>query len=113
MVYVLMFMVIFDVMKDEIWVCMGLQFKMVEDYGGQFDEEEVLLKLFVVLVVFMMCLGWCKLLVSGKYLGSKYVWEVCFVVFIVMKSVMWLQCMCDVMVCVEVLLCVFQLWVYL
>lgn len=86
MAHALMSTAILDAMKDEIRARMGSQFKTVEDYGGQFDEEEVSSKSFVAPAAFTTCLGWRKSPASGKYLGSKYVWEARFAVFIVTKS---------------------------
>ncbi|WP_175682535.1 phage protein Gp37 [Burkholderia cenocepacia] len=112
MAHALMSTAILDAMKDEIRARMGSQFKTVEDYGGQFDEEEVPSKSFVAPAAFTTCLGWRKSPASGKYLGSKYVWEARFAVFIVTKSATRPQRMRDAMVRAEVLSRVFQSWVY-
>ncbi|MCT9014615.1 DUF1834 family protein [Cupriavidus gilardii] len=75
-----------DTLKDEIRAKAGKLFDTIEDYGGQFDEDEVSAKSFNAPAAFTACLGWRKVLKSGTYLSGRYVWELRLAVFIVTKE---------------------------
>lgn len=75
-----------DALKDEIKAKAGKLFTSVEDYGGQFDEDEIGAKSFNAPAAFTACLGWRKVPKSGGYLTGRYVWELRLAVFIVTKE---------------------------
>jgi len=74
-----------DALKAEIKAKTGKLFLSVEDYGGQFDEDEIDAKSFTAPAAFTACLGWRKV-PKGTYLSGKYVWEARIAVFIVTKG---------------------------
>lgn len=100
---------ILDSVKAEIRARMGSMFKTIEDYGGDFGDEEIGAKSFVSPAAFTTCLGWRKA-AKGSYVGGKFVWEARFAVFIVTKHSERAERMREAMVRAEMVSRVLQAW---
>lgn len=100
---------ILDSVKAEIRARMGMMFKTIEDYGGEFGDEEIGAKSFVAPAAFTTCLGWRKA-AKGTYVGGKFVWEARFAVFIVTKHSERAERMREAMVRAEMVSRVLQAW---
>jgi phage gp37-like protein len=99
-----------DALKAEIKTKAGALFKTVEDYGGQFDEDEIASKSFTAPAAFTTCLGWRKGPNRGQYLAGQHVWEARIAVFIATKHASRPERMREAMARAEIVSRLVQAW---
>jgi hypothetical protein len=84
-------------------------FKQIEDYGGEFSEDEINAKSFNAPAAFVACLGWRKAK-SGNVLAGKKIWRTRIAIFVVTKNTKREVRMTEAMQRAEVLSTIFEGW---